>query len=240
MASTISAGTTAGTAIAIAGDTTGALALQTNGTTTAMTITTGQNVGIGTASPLGKLVVSNGSDNNFEVFMTGPAGGTASHLLSYNRAGSAYTDMHSSALNLIYNTNATERMRIDSAGKVTIATSGTNLYLSTVFGSESFSIDAGATRLTLANGASADVSASGSFSGYLMMNECTVTGQMAMYVAGSGTVNIFGQVGGAFTNSSGSGSYRFYHAGGGVFRLSNQSGSTGTFGIITFRTRNSG
>jgi hypothetical protein len=57
MPSTISAGTTAGTAIAVAGDTTGNLAFQTNGTTTAMTIDTSQNVGIGTTSPLQKLDV---------------------------------------------------------------------------------------------------------------------------------------------------------------------------------------
>ena len=50
MPSTISAGTTAGTAIAVAGDTTGNLAFQTNGTTTAMTINTSQNVGIGTST----------------------------------------------------------------------------------------------------------------------------------------------------------------------------------------------
>jgi hypothetical protein len=43
MASTISAGTTSGTAIAIAGDTSGALVLQTNGTTTAVTISTAQD-----------------------------------------------------------------------------------------------------------------------------------------------------------------------------------------------------
>jgi hypothetical protein len=61
MPSTISAGTTAGTAIAVAGDTTGNLAFQTNGTTTAMTIDTSQNVGIGTASPTQKLHVSNTS-----------------------------------------------------------------------------------------------------------------------------------------------------------------------------------
>jgi hypothetical protein len=128
----------------------------------------------------------------------------------------------------------------DNNGVYIIKSSGTNLRLSTTFGSESFSIDAAPTTITLTNGATADVSASGSFSGYVMMNETTATGQLAMYVAGSGTVNIFGQVGGSFTNTSGSGSYRFYHAGGGVFRLSNQSGSTATFGIITFRTRNSG
>jgi hypothetical protein len=60
MPSTISAGTTAGTAIAVAGDTTGNLAFQTNGTTTAMTIDTSQNVGIGTGSPTAKLTVVDG------------------------------------------------------------------------------------------------------------------------------------------------------------------------------------
>ena len=60
MPSTISAGTTAGTAIAIAGDTTGNLAFQTNGTTTAMTITTAQNVGVGTTSPGALLSTRNG------------------------------------------------------------------------------------------------------------------------------------------------------------------------------------
>lgn len=50
MASTIAAGTSAGTAIAISGDTSGALVLQTNGTTTAVTISTAQVVTL--AQPL--------------------------------------------------------------------------------------------------------------------------------------------------------------------------------------------
>jgi hypothetical protein len=58
MASTISAGTTSGTAIVVSGDTTGNLAFQTNGTTTAMTINTSQNVGIGTTSPSTALQVN--------------------------------------------------------------------------------------------------------------------------------------------------------------------------------------
>jgi len=57
MASTIAAGTTSGTAIAIAGDTSGVLQLQTNGTTAAVTIDTSQNVGIGTSSPTKLLSV---------------------------------------------------------------------------------------------------------------------------------------------------------------------------------------
>jgi hypothetical protein len=49
--STIAAGTTTTTALVNTGDTTGKLTFQTNGTTTAMTIDTSQNVGIGTTSP---------------------------------------------------------------------------------------------------------------------------------------------------------------------------------------------
>ena len=57
MSSTISAGLTSGTAIAISGDTSGQLVLQTNGTTTAVTISTGQVVTL--AQPL--PVASGGS-----------------------------------------------------------------------------------------------------------------------------------------------------------------------------------
>ena len=47
MASTISAGTTTTTALSYSADTSGVLQLQTNGTTTAVTIDTSQNVGLG-------------------------------------------------------------------------------------------------------------------------------------------------------------------------------------------------
>ena len=47
MASTISAGTTTTTSLVYTADTSGVLQLQTNGTTTAVTIDTAQNVGIG-------------------------------------------------------------------------------------------------------------------------------------------------------------------------------------------------
>jgi hypothetical protein len=58
MASIISAGTTSGTALNMAGDTSGVLQLATNGSTTALTIDTSQNVGIGTASPDALLTVN--------------------------------------------------------------------------------------------------------------------------------------------------------------------------------------
>jgi len=51
MASIISAGTTSGTSLNLSGDTSGVLQLASNGSTTAVTINTSQQVGIGTASP---------------------------------------------------------------------------------------------------------------------------------------------------------------------------------------------
>jgi hypothetical protein len=73
MASTISAGTTAGTAIAIAGDTTGNLAFQTNGTTTAMTINTSQGVSV-----LNCLAVGNATPSTSGAGITFPATQSAS------------------------------------------------------------------------------------------------------------------------------------------------------------------
>jgi hypothetical protein len=67
MPSTISAGTTAGTALNFVSDTTGNLAFQTNGTTTAMTIDTNQNV-----------TYANG------VSFTGVIGGNGANISSMN------------------------------------------------------------------------------------------------------------------------------------------------------------
>jgi len=78
MPSIINATTTAG--VAVTGDNSGALALQTNNGTTAVTIDTSQKVGIGTTSPTGKLHVygsgevqtlqgSSGSAYNYTLFL---------------------------------------------------------------------------------------------------------------------------------------------------------------------------
>jgi hypothetical protein len=58
MASIISAGTTSGTSLNLSGDTSGVLQLASNGSTTAVTITTAQDVGIGTSSPAVKTEIS--------------------------------------------------------------------------------------------------------------------------------------------------------------------------------------
>ena len=144
MASIISAGTTSGTALNMVADTTGVLQLATGATpTTAVTIDTSQNVGIGTTSPTGKFTVSGG---NLDV------GGTASplvriientgtgnpklQLLDINNytsptegtelwyesnTGNSYLTSLFSGGGLIFRTGGTtERMRIDSSGRVTM------------------------------------------------------------------------------------------------------------------------
>lgn len=124
MPSTISAGTTAGTAIAVAGDTTGNLAFRTNGTTTAMTIDTSQNVGIGTSSPATKLHVEQTTTGDaFKVarggnyIIMGGSGSGTQYVKGYEGVvafGNAF------AGSTTFLTGDTERMRIDSSGSLLV------------------------------------------------------------------------------------------------------------------------
>jgi hypothetical protein len=97
MASTISAGTTSGTAIAVAGDTSGVLQLQTNGTTAAVSISTGQQVQVHTGGSASAPVISKSDDTNTGIFF--PAADT----IAFSEGG-------------------TESMRIDSSGNVLVGT----------------------------------------------------------------------------------------------------------------------
>ena len=111
MASTINAKTTGVGGIDASGDASGVLSLQTGGTT-ALTIDTSQNVGIGTSSPasLGQLVISKA------------ASGTA--VLAFESQGSWNASIKVDTANMIFsNPASTERMRIDSSGNVGIGTS---------------------------------------------------------------------------------------------------------------------
>ena len=111
MASTISAGTTAGTAIVVSGDTSGSLALQTNGTTTAVTIDTSQNVGIGTTSPSTGVHLQKASGNTYYRAQNN----LANVDFGVDGAGTGIL-WNNSNYPLAFGTNNTERMRIDSAG----------------------------------------------------------------------------------------------------------------------------
>jgi hypothetical protein len=96
MASTIAAGTTSGTAIAIAGDTSGVLQLQTNGTTAAVTIDTNQRAAFVAGTALLPAITTTG-DTNTGIFF--PAADT----IAFSEGGA-------------------EAMRINSSGQVGIGT----------------------------------------------------------------------------------------------------------------------
>jgi hypothetical protein len=115
MASLISAGTSTNTAVSITGDTTGALALATNNGTTALTIDTSQNVGIGTTTPTQQL---NFTGNALTTgWFRGGAGSVANPTFTVD----GNTGMYRASSNDIgFSTANSERMRIDSSGQAII------------------------------------------------------------------------------------------------------------------------
>ena len=143
MASIISAGTTSGTSLNLSGDTSGVLQLASNGSTTAVTIDTSQNVGIGTSSPSEKLsvtgnVTATGTNTSATYFHRSIAPASESNIetslvttgnASNQRAGLFATNDYTNTLatGLIFKTNPTtgsaaERMRITSGGDLQIGT----------------------------------------------------------------------------------------------------------------------
>ena len=124
--STIINATTAN-GVVIQPDNSGSLVLQTNNGTTAVTIDTSQNVGIGTTSPSGyaaKLsVIGNGIYTNYGYALTvdstyfTPSGLTA--IPNYGLGNPASSQVSLSAFaGLTFYTNQAERMRIDSSGNL--------------------------------------------------------------------------------------------------------------------------
>ena len=111
--STISAGTTSTTTLVHSGDTTGSLVFKTNDTgsggTTAVTIDTSQNVGIGTTSPTQKLQVA------------GNAFISAGQYFMWDNAGAWSWQSDASSYLRAY-TNGNERMRLDTSTRLMVGT----------------------------------------------------------------------------------------------------------------------
>ena len=129
MPSVISAGTTSGTSLNLSADTSGVLQLATNGTTTAVTIDTSQNVGIGTASPATQLQMNSGASTYSDQLRIrntnfGNADiGVGSGVMALATDMSNITFYTSSSLGTTGSALPTnERMRIDGSGNVGIGT----------------------------------------------------------------------------------------------------------------------
>ena len=111
MASIISAGTTSGTSLNLSGDTSGVLQFQTNGSTTAMTITTAQRVGIGTTTPTTNLQVTGAGSGTFGAYndplivkgsdytllYVNGTNGVAATIYDYNSSNGWYVGTNNSA-----------------------------------------------------------------------------------------------------------------------------------------------
>ena len=78
----------------------------------------GTNVGIGTSSPAFALDVNHASDNGLARFSSGDA--DAYITISDVNSSSAYNKIGVITHDMYFNTNNSERMRIDSAGRVTM------------------------------------------------------------------------------------------------------------------------
>jgi len=139
MASTISAGTTTATAMVYTADTSGVLQLASNNGTTAITVDTSQNVGIGTGAPGNRLHLykANGSENKLIIENASTSqSSTLSLITQAATPGGCYIYMGKSGATtngqILYDPNndamelftgSTERLRIDSSGNVGIGTS---------------------------------------------------------------------------------------------------------------------
>ena len=101
----------------------------TEGGVESMRIDSSGNLGIGTSSPTSKFAVNGSAFVVGRTIPTGGAGtefywtGTESGIASYDRTNSAWKPLSLEAEYITLNTNAAERMRIDSAGLVGIGTS---------------------------------------------------------------------------------------------------------------------
>jgi len=124
MANIINAITTGGGGISTTADASGSIQIATNNGTTAMTIDTSQNVGIGTTTPSGKFHVANG-----DIYITN------GYSLKYSATSyitpednSIGARISAGTITMWSGSTPAERMRINSSGNVLIGTTSGGTY----------------------------------------------------------------------------------------------------------------
>jgi hypothetical protein len=122
MAVTINASTSAG--LVQTADTTGILQLQTAGTT-AVTINTSQNVGIGTTSPDGDLQIYRNAATSLIRMTSSTTGVAGIDFGDTDAVDRGQVRYFNNGDYLLFATANSERMRIDSSGNVLVGTSST-------------------------------------------------------------------------------------------------------------------
>jgi hypothetical protein len=111
---------TTSTGLVSSADNSGSLQLATNNGTTAVTIDTSQNVGIGTTTPTGKFEVKSANNTGTDSIIRATSNnGTASTWLTFNGVSV------SSGNACVFHNGTTEQMRLNSSGNLLIGTTST-------------------------------------------------------------------------------------------------------------------
>jgi len=133
MAVTLNASNSGTGGLSVTSDATGNLAFQTAGTT-AVTVDTSQNVGIGTTSPSVKLQVDAGSAGEVQRYNTTSTApyvgwyvsGTRKAYQQWDASYGWILDSEAASTGIVFRTQNTERMRIDSSGNLLVKKTSVN------------------------------------------------------------------------------------------------------------------
>ena len=213
--------------------------IEDNGNATAITIDSSENVGIGTSSPsdyyngANNLVVGSGSGSNGMTIASAPDGMGRIFFADGTTGASEYDgfiafDHSDSSLRFGAGGFGTDRMRIDSSGKMLVGTTSTTLYASGTDG------DTGV--MLAPNGPSSIARDNGVC---LYINRLTTDGEIIQFRKDGTTVGSIGTVASALTTGSGDTGLLFQPAFDRIlpFNMSTNAGRDNAIDLGTSTTR---